>query len=664
MKAASLVIILLTLAKAVASDSVMMLGPVKEARTVTLAKDTELTQLTFAPGTISAQTLQGHTLSLSNSARVTFEKLPADVGMGKKASQTISSALRLSGDVHFANMNRAYLGGEKLILAGQISGSGNFITDGVHHGIVQLTAGNPNYTGAFHVETGSLMVSHSGALGSGKDPVTLNGGAVVIGARISTSHDFLITKNADWDAHGPNGNHDGTITIQEGATFHVKNGGGNTMTWLGAITGSGNLSFDAHGTTLAGDQSNTLTGTVTVGGIRGATILARKKGVNVIPGPLVMSGKGTLRWSQDDQVADGVPVTFAGDAPAFELQGHSERMGTLNLQSDATIYPGGGDLSFANSSHIPWNPDSVLIIKNGIVRFGENENGLTQEQLKQIGFVKPTGTYTAQISSDGDVCPTTTLVTPIDLPVDQSPEASSRRRALFDVQGIAKLTSEGTSLKKKGTVISFYGDSITWNGGYLRVLENAINAGMKTKDLAVRIINHGVNGGGILSIRDGDEGTAHSGNTKPLPFAQTIAADKPDIAIIFIGVNDVSWRKTEESVYEKAMRDLVDQAKAKGVIPVLATLAIMKEKVGELNPDCTTFANITRKVARETGVTLVDLRAAFIACMESQSIEVAPGGTWESNGNLLTHDGVHTNAKGDKLIADQIALGVFSALAK
>ena len=643
----------------------------KEPAIVHLDKGVKWRSLTFDPGALHAIQIKGQPIELVDGGSITFAKLPGDVGMKKTASASIASDLLVSGGISMANQNRHYLGGEKLVVTGKLKGDGEISIGGVEHGIVQLTGDNSEYAGAFVIEKGSLMLSHSAALGSGTKPVTLNGGAVVIGARVSTTHDFAVSANAQWDAHGPNGTHDGTITIHKDATFTVKNGGGNTMTWRGEITGAGDLAFSAHGTTFAGDKSNTLSGAVKVGGLpRGATIMARAPGTNVIPSSLVMVENGILRWGADEQIADTVPVTFQGELPTLELRGHKERVGVLKLQGDAQIDLGeDGELSFADSSQVRWHHEKILMVRGGgTIRFGKDESGLTTEQLRQIGFVDPegfpTGTYTAKLSADGKLLPTGGLVVPVGLPVDLSPEAHAKRRTLYETDGLQELTRDQTPLKKSGTVISFYGDSITWGGGYVQLIQKAISEGKETRDLGVKLINHGVNGGGVLTLRDGDKGTAHFGNTQPRPFSETLAEDKADVVVIYIGVNDVWWRKTPPEVFENALTNLVTQAKTAGARPVLATLAMMKEKVGEQNEKCDAFAEITRQVAKTSDATLVDLRAGFMACLENESIVVRPGGAWTSNAQFLAHDGVHPSSRGNQIIAELIAQGIARALEK
>jgi lysophospholipase L1-like esterase len=654
-------------------NDAVVVGGLKQSTKIVLSSDGAVHSLTFDPRSLLPCTIEGRSFVLANKSQIDFLKLPSDVGFGKTAIQAIASDLKLSGRVTFRNQNRWYYGGERLSIRGRISGTGTIVIGGGKTiGSIEFSGDNTKYQGDIVIESGNLIARKASSLGSGRTPIRLEGGAFTIGGNFSSDRDFVIVKDSAWSSHGPSGNHDGTITVNRDATWTIGNGGGNTMTLRGIIQGAGNVAITARGTTFSGSNSNTLKGAVSVGGSRGATILARDEGVNVIAGPLVMRANGTLRWDSNEQIADSSAVTFDGKMPTLDFHGHQESLGTLNLVSDGRIDLGKSTarVIFADSSDQTWDTKKVLLIHGGVkargsINFGKTETGLTLAQLNKIGFVDPVGyapgTYTAKLLTNGDLVPTGERVQPLNLPFDLSDEAHDQRTALYSVAGMAKLADAKTPLKPEMT-ISVFGDSITWGGGYLRQLNNALNAGDGSKKLNVKIVNHGVNGGGVLSIRDGDNSKNHAGKTRPLPFAQTIATDHSDIAVIYIGVNDVWWRNTKPDVFEQALRDMVAQAKDNKTIPVLATLALMREAIGSRNPNCDKFAGITRKVARETGATLVDLRAAFMACLENESITIRPGGEWTSDGKLLTHDGVHMNGRGDKMLADLIAEGIYKSL--
>lgn len=224
----------------------------------------------------------------------------------------------------------------------------------------------------------------------------------------------------------------------------------------------------------------------------------------------------------------------------------------------------------------------------------------------------------------------------------------------------------------KDTRISFFGDSITWQNVYISEIQQALESGEGTKDSGIHLFNHGINGGGVLSIRDGSDKAAYveakTRNGKQKPFAEVIAADQADIAVVFIGINDVWWRKTSPADFEQALRDIAASAKAKKTTLVLATLTVYQEKPdgsNPLDPKCDQYAEITRKVARSTGATLVDLRSVYLAYLRNHNAELRVDGSLNYvRTGVVTYDGVHPNAAGNGLLADHISRGIHDALNK
>jgi autotransporter-associated beta strand protein len=635
---------------------------------IKLSRDTAVGSLTFDPQARFQCLIEGGRLLLGDGSRVTFKVLTQP---GADGSQTIACLIHVSGRVHFSNENRWYLGAERLSLTGVITGTGEIVFGGVPEGTVIVSGANTGYTGSVTIEGGSLLMAHNDALGSGTDPVRMLGGQINLGSRISCTRDFVYEADARWtgQTYCELG---GTVTVNKGVTWQITNGGGCPTKLTSAVQGEGDVHFVNHGTTIAGAAAGSLNGVTTFGGERGETRLAKPAGVTAVAGPVVMSAMGTLLWDADDQIADGAPLTFNGNNPTLALNGRSEALGPLDLQSDGVIDLGdaGARLVFAGSSGRTWKSGCALIIRNGgkergTIHFGSGPGGLTGGQLAQIGFLDPAGyppgTYTAMLSASGEVMPTGKRVEPVDLPIDMSAEAYEARRALYDIPGLERLSGPATPLKQN-MVISVFGDSITWGGGLVKTLQDGLREGAGTKSLGVRVINHGVNGAGVRDIRDGQDSKNHSGNQKPEPFAQTIAADKADVAVIYIGVNDVWWKKSTPEEYGRMLRELVDQARANQTVPVLATLALLKDSPLKPNPDCDIYADVMRGVARETGTVLVDLRAAFMACLANEGITVRPGGSWTCDDKWLNHDGVHTNSLGDRLLANLIAQGIHDAL--
>ncbi len=156
------------------------------------------------------------------------------------------------------------------------------------------------------------------------------------------------------------------------------------------------------------------------------------------------------------------------------------------------------------------------------------------------------------------------------------------------------------------------------------------------------------------------------GGGKQAPFAEVIAADKADVAVVFIGINDVWRRKTSPQDFAKALRDLVAAAKANKTTLVLTTLSVGREKPDGSNPmdaKCDQFADITRKVAESTGTRFIELRRIFLAYLQNHNAKLRVGGSlnFVSTG-VLTYDGVHPNAAGNALLAGHINQGTHAAL--
>lgn len=246
---------------------------------------------------------------------------------------------------------------------------------------------------------------------------------------------------------------------------------------------------------------------------------------------------------------------------------------------------------------------------------------------------------------------------------DMSPEAIAARAAVYSVPGRADLTGAGSPLRAS-TKIDFFGDSITWLNGYVSNIQVAINIGAGTTGKNIVCVNRGDDGAGVLQILNGDPATTNGyGNTTQKSFAATIAGDHPNIAVVFIGVNDVWWRGTSADAFRQGLQDIVTQGDAAGVTMVLATLAVNGEKPDGSNPNDAVYdqyAQITRDVAAATGTSLVDLRTAYIDYEINTNLSTQRFGyqsIWK-----LTYDGIHPTALGNSLLADQIAEGIYKAL--
>lgn len=246
-------------------------------------------------------------------------------------------------------------------------------------------------------------------------------------------------------------------------------------------------------------------------------------------------------------------------------------------------------------------------------------------------------------------------------PFDISPKAQAERRQLYEVPGRAALTGKDTPLKD-GLKLSFFGDSITMQGGYVRNIQKALREGEGTRAMRIKVFKHGLNGGRVPTVPEGKSPWGDLGGT----MQELLDRDKPNVVSIFLGVNDVWHGKngTTPEDFEAGLKKMIAMCEAAGAKVVLSTLAVLQEDGAKLKPKCDQYAALTRKVAAETGAALVDLRKAFVAYLQSNGTALQPDGRVKCRGKLLTYDGVHANAQGNEILADLIAQGICDALRK
>lgn len=208
--------------------------------------------------------------------------------------------------------------------------------------------------------------------------------------------------------------------------------------------------------------------------------------------------------------------------------------------------------------------------------------------------------------------------------------------------GIEALTGKDSPLSE-GEVIAFFGDSITQGGkgpgGYCRLIDEAI--AKQRPELGVKIVYAGISGHKVPDLQG--------------RLDRDVLSKKPTVVFIYIGINDV-WhstrgRGTSKEDFDGGLRDLIRKISATHARIVLCTPSTIGEKTDGSNPldaMLEEYSEISRKVAADTGVTLCDLRKAFLDHLRKHNPENKDRG-------ILTGDGVHLNAAGNKFVAAQAA---------
>ena len=211
---------------------------------------------------------------------------------------------------------------------------------------------------------------------------------------------------------------------------------------------------------------------------------------------------------------------------------------------------------------------------------------------------------------------------------------------------------------KSGEKVAFLGDSITQAGwgdaqGYVKL----VMAGLAANGVAAEPVPAGISG--------------HKSNQMLARLDNDVLSKKVQWMTLSCGVNDV-WHgvngvrlddadaaarptepvkggEPERGTYKKNVTAILDKAAAAGVKVVILTATVIHEKLdNEENARIAPYNDFLRAIAAERKLPLADLNAMF-----QERIKAAN----QPNAKVLTSDGVHMNAEGNRVMA----LGVLKA---
>ena len=189
--------------------------------------------------------------------------------------------------------------------------------------------------------------------------------------------------------------------------------------------------------------------------------------------------------------------------------------------------------------------------------------------------------------------------------------------------------------------IVFFGDSITQAGvgptGYITQMTKMITEkGLGGK---YELIGAGIGGNKIYDLY--------------LRHEDDVIAKKPQIVIIYIGINDV-WHKTSSRTgtdadkFERFYNALIKKIQNAGSQVVICTPTVIGEKHDHSNEndgDLNAYSAIIKKIAETNACKLIDLRKAFMDYEVKNNVENKASG-------ILTTDRVHLNEAGNKFLAE------------
>jgi lysophospholipase L1-like esterase len=194
-----------------------------------------------------------------------------------------------------------------------------------------------------------------------------------------------------------------------------------------------------------------------------------------------------------------------------------------------------------------------------------------------------------------------------------------------------------------GDRIVFLGDSITQlggePGGYVSLVRDTLTA--RHPGLDLEVIGAGISGNKVPDLQE--------------RLSTDVLSLRPSVVFVYIGINDVwhstmTWGGTPKDRYEAGLTRVIDRITATGAQAILCTPTVIGERHDGTNPldgMLDEYTEISRRVARATGVSLLNLRRIFLKYLRTHNIENLDEG-------ILTNDGVHLNDAGNRLITGEV----------
>jgi len=199
---------------------------------------------------------------------------------------------------------------------------------------------------------------------------------------------------------------------------------------------------------------------------------------------------------------------------------------------------------------------------------------------------------------------------------------------------------------QKPVKVIFFGDSITRAGvnpgGYITLMQEAVRDKTNPK---YELIGAGIGGNKVYDLF--------------LRFEDDVLSKKPDVVVIYIGVNDV-WHKqtsqtgTDLNKFTAFYIAMITKLQSAGVKVIVCTPAVIGERTdfsNSLDGDLNQYSNTIRELAAKYKCDLIDLRKAFLDYNLKNNPENKESG-------ILTTDRVHLNPAGNKLVADLMLKGI------
>lgn len=204
-------------------------------------------------------------------------------------------------------------------------------------------------------------------------------------------------------------------------------------------------------------------------------------------------------------------------------------------------------------------------------------------------------------------------------------------------------TAATSMIHKRSTRVVFFGDSLTQQGaqpgGYIIKMKETLEKAGRSADYD--LVGAGIGGNKVYDLY--------------LRMDDDVLAQKPDVVVIWIGVNDV-WHKassgtgTDADKFEKFYIAIINKLLDHHIKLILCTPAVIGEKTDFTNMqdgDLNAYSQIIRNLAQKYKCGLIDVREIF------HNYELKNNPSNKESG-ILTKDRVHLNEAGNQLVADKM----------
>jgi acyl-CoA thioesterase-1 len=199
---------------------------------------------------------------------------------------------------------------------------------------------------------------------------------------------------------------------------------------------------------------------------------------------------------------------------------------------------------------------------------------------------------------------------------------------------------------KPGDQIVAMGDSITSQGGYLKMVDQVLAE--QYPDLKLpKIKNVGVSG------QKAEDMVAR--------FEKDVVAKKPAVVTISVGINDV-WHRLKNppdeavlATYKQNVTKMVEMAQNAGIkVIIIAPTVIQEDATQEGNERLKAYVAAEREIAEAKKCVFIDLHQMFLDALEKrpESIEL------DAKKHAYTVDGVHMKPAGNAIMAIAVLKGL------